>query len=737
MNPQKKTFSSPAERDAYLAELKNEYYEGIEKATPAEYQGGPIIDLNEHGVISLTLTKELVEKWGVEKWLANYKNEAQHSTGGIRGPQNILHYADPRFPINQLGVTLATLGKSLVLKERIPNREIHKAVSGEVRYNTKEYIELISRVHSANGIFTHQTPGNVTTAIWLVSFIIFMFDYDGGEFVTSSHAMSSKIATKDLDDQGSQFLPEMSLAFIAKIEAIIKLAKESPEGYTITLAPKINPYIIQDFNGVDEYCQYLQNGVATKENLDLIRTAMGQGMRLMYDTVGGCMHRTMVPILKKFDILEAFEWHNNEEDPLFHGVGKTRKLNPKTGKIEYFDLSCDACLPEVVDTMFYEYYLKDKPLGYVVLITDPDGDRLVIGQVEPASNAQLMNDLGIYYIKINEEKIVSIYNPTLTFLMIMDYNMKQLKKSGQWGDHPRFMINTTPSSRAWDEWAIANDVKIITTPVGFKEIATIMKKVEKKLFADPTKDILINDIWKENINLGVDPRIAFAGEESGGMFIGPEEIITSKGGRKALAMREKSAGEASIIATALAAHLFVNKKTMAEYLQEIFKECNMNYRYYERADITYYNESQPDPKILLQEKSEGEKKRDAIDLYYLGIALSLKEGTITLNNAKAILSEAMPELDFSSLEKVIFVGDATYLAFDRMFVQIRKSGTDAKLRGYSNGNDKHKCIKYLDSMVHYSGTITPAYDKLIPAEFRATIYDKTRRLYDAFLYTGL
>lgn len=737
MDKQKNAFSTITERDAYLAELKKEYYDGIENATPSDYKGAPIIDISQTGEIRLTITKELVEKWNVEGWLANYKNEAQHSTGGIRGPQNILHYSDPRFPINQLGVTLATLGKSLVLQDKIKGRDIHKAVSGEVRYNTKQYIEIISRVHAANKIYTHQTPNNETTAIWLVSFIIFMFDYDGGEFVTSSHAMSSKIATKDLDNQGSQFLPEMSLAFIAKIEDIIRQAKENPDGYTVTLAPRDNPYTIQDFDGVEEYCQYLRNGVVTDENLELIKTATQQGMRLMYDTVGGCMYRTMVPILKKFDILESFEWHNKEEDPLFHGIGKTRRLNPKTNQIEYFDLSCDACLPEVVDTMFYEYYLKDKPIGYVVLITDPDGDRLVIGQVEPASNAKLMDDLGIYYIRINEEKIVSIYNPTLTFLMVMDYNMKQLKKSGHWNDHPRFMINTTPSSRAWDEWAAANGVRVITTPVGFKEIATIMKKVEKKLFSDPTKEILINDIWKENINLGVDPRIAFAGEESGGMFIGPEKIIESRGGRKALAMREKSAGEASIIATALAAHLYMNKKSMAEYVQEIFRECNMNYRYYERADITYYNESQPDPKILLQEKAEGEKKRDAIDLYYLGIALSLKEGRITLDDAKTILSEAMPDLDFSSLERVVFVGDATYLAFDRMFVQIRKSGTDAKLRGYANGNDKQKCLSYLDVMVHYSGDITPLYDQKIPGDYRSTIYDKTRKLYDDYLYTGL
>lgn len=737
MSKFKKKFKNSSERAGYLDELKQEYFKGVTQATPDDYKNEPIINLSNDGEITLTLTKELVEKWKLEDWLKNYKKEAEQSTGGIRGPQNILYHWDPRFPLNQIGVALATLGKSLVLKDKIQDREIHKVVSGEVRYNTKKYIELISRIHAAQGLYTHQVPNNETTAVWLVSFVIFMLDYDGGEFATSSHAMSSKIATKDLDDQGSQFLPEMSLAFIAKIENILKKAKESPDGYTIKIAPRKNKYTIQDFDGYDLYKKYLEGGVATDENIQLIKTAMDKGMKTMYETVGGCMYRTMVPLLDKFGILEIFEWNNKEEDPYFHGIGKKWQVNPDTKKEEFFDLSCDACLPEVIDTMYYEETLKDKPIGYVVLITDPDGDRLTLGQIEPAANKKLMDDLDIYYIPIDDEKIISIYFPWYTFLMIMDFNMKQSKKAGYWEKHPRFMITTTPSPRMWDEWAKKYDVNILTVPVGFKEIATIMKKVEKKLFSNPKQDVLVDDVWNKNINLGIDPRIAFAGEESGGMIIGPEKPITSKKGRKALAMREKSAGEASIIATALAAHLYLNNKSMAEYLQEIFKECKTVYRYYERADITYYNESEPDPQKLLAEKTAGEKKRDAIDLYCLGIALALMEKMITIDDAKAILSEAMPELDFSSLKNVKFTGDATYFEFHNMFVQIRRSGTDAKLRGYSNGDNKEKSLKYLDVMVHYSGKITPLYDQKIPTNFRKTIYDKVKQLYEDYLYKGL
>ena len=64
------------------------------------------------------LTKELVEKLNLKDWFKAYKKEALVSTAGIRGPQNILYPHDTRFPINTIGITLATLAKALVLKEK-------------------------------------------------------------------------------------------------------------------------------------------------------------------------------------------------------------------------------------------------------------------------------------------------------------------------------------------------------------------------------------------------------------------------------------------------------------------------------------------------------------------------------------------------------------------------------------------------------------------------------------------
>lgn len=722
-------------REEKIEELKREFHENVEKFTPDEMKRNPIINLDNSNETKLVLTNELAKKWELRNWLANYKKEAAVSTSGVRGPQNVLYFWDHRFPLNEVGVALATLAKALVLKRRLKERTIHKIAAGEVRYNTKKYIELISRIQAALGIQTHLPFNRNTAPIWMVSYLIFHNDYDGGEFVTSSHAVSSKIATKDLNDQGSQFMPEESLMFVAEIEKILEKA-ESAEGYAIELSPRENPLIVEDFDGIDLYVDYLRRSVITESDIKSIQEAVRKGMKITFEIVGGCMYMAMLPIFQRLKIADAFEWNNKEEDPFFHGIGKTRRLNPKTNRMEFFDFGCDACLPEVVETMGYDEILKDNPVGYLVMITDPDGDRLVIGQVEPADRIKKLEDLGVNYLKIDDSKIFTVYHPTYSFLMTMDFRMKQLKAAGLWAKHPRFMIKTTPSSYAWDEWALANGIKVINTPVGFKEIATIMKKAEKQIKETPGKEVIIKDIYGNEINIGTQPRLVFGGEESGGMITGPEELITSKKGRIAISMREKSAGEASVIVTTLAAHLFNKKQLLSDYLEEIFKESKIKSKYYFNKDIIYYNESEPDPKKLLESKAAGEVLRDVADNFYLGLSLGVREKVIDIEQAKKILSEIFQDLDFSDLD-IIFVGDGTFLKFGDMFVEIRKSGTDAKLKAYSCGVDKKRCELYLDRLMNYGGNLTDTYKQLIPQSFFNNLYNLSRMIYMDFLRQGM
>lgn len=726
------------ERNRELKELKEEYLKLADKFTPAEIKNSPLINLKNTGEFELILNKGIIDSLKIEEWLHNYKKEAMVSTAGIRGSQNISYPWDTRFPINQVGIVLSTLGKAMVLRDDLGDKEINKIAAGEVRYNTKEYVEIISRIQSALGIHTHLPFGRETTAVWMVSFLIFMLDYDGGEYVTSSHAISSKTATKDLDNQGSQFLPEMSLRFISKIENIIKKAKDNPNGFSIKFSPAKSSFIAEDFDGYDMYVDYLKKSVARDVNLNLIREMKENGFKVTYDTVGGCMHKTMVPILKRLGILDVFEWRNKEEDPFFHGIGKVWRINPKDGKKEFFDLSCDFCLIDVAKNAGFESDMAEKPIGHTILITDPDGDRLVIAQVESSEKTKRIEELGIEYIKITGGKILVVYHPTYSFLLIMDYYMKQLKAEKFFDNHPRFIVTTTPSSKCWAEWAENNGIKVVLTPVGMKEVANVIKKVEKQILESSEREVMIEDIFFEMINLGKDPRMVFGGEESGGMITGLEDFIESSGGRKAIAMREKSAGEASVIATALSAHLFKTKKTISEYLSDIFRENKIKSVFYFRDDIIYYNESEPDPIKLAREKKEGEVKRDATDTFYLSLTLALKAGEISIDDVRRVLQAAMPDIDFSRLTALKFTGDASFFQFtNNLFVQIRRSGTDAKMRGYAGGENISDCKKYLNRLLHYSGERSDLFEKIVPQKYQGDIYPLSQKIYRDYTYKGL
>ena len=500
----------------------------------------------------------------------------------------------------------------------------------------------------------------------------------------------------------------------------------------------INEDFMKTINdGIDLYKEYLENGVANKENLELIN---GLKDKVIIENVGGSAYNTLSKILEAFKISDKFVWMNVKEDPFFHGIGKY-DIDPKGNKC-FYDYSVDAtvlCEKQdgtayfpVIDTLKYDEKLKQYPEGTVVLITDPDHDRLTVCQIENKKSLEFINKTGICYAELDGDRILCVYTANQSFLLIMDFWAKQLKASGQWNNHPRFMIKTTASAKSWDEWAKYNGVKVVNVPVGFKEIANIMKKVEMQIINNPDKDVVVTDVFGYDVNLGKNPRMIFGGEESGGMIIGSEELIKSKDGRIAIAMREKSASEAIIVASALAGKLEQKGKTLSIALDEIFTSNNIIAKYDMREDIAYYNESEPDIVKLTQAKKDGEALRTKNDLFYLTMALAEFEGKITLDNVKSILSSTFPTLSFDNLTDIKFVGDGTFLQFTDKFIEIRPSGTDAKTKAYGAGRDKEDISKFAKLLGNYSGDLNNEYLALISKDYYNNAKDKSMEEYLKF-----
>ena len=715
--------------------LENELFKSVYDKTPDYIKNLNLIKIDEQGEFSFSLKREHLKPYNketnpeglnLEEWFENYAKEAKVSTAGIRGPQNILFPQDTRFPINLVGIVLATLAKALVANEKYPKKRIVKIAGCEVRYNSKMFLDAIARVQAANGIQTLVPTEKQTIPIWLASFLAFKLDLLGGEYITSSHGISVKNATKDLNSQGSQYLPEESMEFVNKIREIFNIIEEKGS-YEIKLAANNNPLINQDVmkqleDGVNLYVEYLKTGVAKDINLNLIKNF---DSKIIIENVGGSAYRTLSRVLKKLGIEGKFDWFNTEEDPFFHSIGKY-DTTPK-GEKAFYDYSVDATVLAkktngtkyfpVIETMKYDEKLSKYPTNTVVLITDPDHDRLTITQTESVDRIEELNRLGIDYIKLDEEKVLTVFTANQAFMMLFDFWAKQLKSENLWDNHPRFMIKTTASALSWDEWAKNNGVKVVNVPVGFKEIANIMKKVELKLKNEPNKEVVIDDVFGNSINLGVNPRLLFGGEESGGMIMGTEDLIKSQHGRAAVAMREKSATEAIIVASALVSALKQENKTLSENFDRVLTENNITGRFDTRVDIAYYNESEPDIEKLKKSKVAGEALRTKNDMFYLSLAIAKRNNKITLEKIKEILNDKFNKdgLTFDNLKSIKFVGDGTYLEFSDKYIEIRPSGTDAKTKAYGGGLNKEDIEKYATVLGNYSGERTELHCKYVTA----------------------
>ena len=714
--------------------LENELFKSVYDKTPDYVKNLNLMDFSQDGEFSFVLKKEHLapydkdtnpEGLNLEDWFANYAKEAKVSTAGIRGPQNILFPQDTRFPINLVGIVLATLAKALVAKEKYADKRIIKVAGCEVRYNSQLFLDAIARIQAANGIETLVPVGKKTIPIWLASFLAFKLDLLGGEYITSSHGISVKNATKDLNSQGSQYLPEESMEFVDKIQKIFDEVNKNGS-YEIKISAKDNPLINESVmksidDGVDLYVEYLKSGVAKDVNLSLIKNFKS---KIVIENVGGSAYRTLSRVLKKLDIEDKFVWFNTEEDPFFHSIGKY-DVTPK-GEKAFYDYSVDATVLAkkadgtkffpVIDTLHYDEKLKQYPIGTVVLITDPDHDRLTITQTESSDRISELKSLGIDYIDFGDGRVLTVFTANQAFLMLMDFWAKQLKVQGLWENHPRFMIKTTASALSWDEWAKNNGVKVVNVPVGFKEIANIMKKVELKLKNNPKDNVVVDDVFGNSIDLGVNPRLLFGGEESGGMIMGTEELIKSQHGRCAVAMREKSATEAIVVASALVSKLEESGIYLSQYLKEVFSDNNIIGKFDTRVDIAYYNESEPDINKLKEAKITGEALRTKNDMFYLSMAIAKRQELISLDDIKAVLNDNFNKdgLSFDNLKSIKFVGDGTYLEFDDKYIEIRPSGTDAKTKAYGGGLDKSEIEKFATVLGNYSGDRTKKHLELIP-----------------------
>ena len=709
----------------------------------------PPFALESDTASSFTFTPELAQKISLRQQIEVFAEEAKVSTAGVRENQNILCPWDHRFRINEYmfcllaeaqtrlvkemqaariaGITLqsaeevkARLGDSASVVEEIFARSIQevidlvrevpvRAVGGEVRSNTPRFIDLMSRIYAGHGLpvlLTEDPHCKDTSNIYLWSFLVYCLGLSGGDYFTSSHGAPQKQSDKILAPDGAQFLPPLYARIVEHLFSI--LADIEGGGYTIKLAARNDKNLIRTLSYerlAKIYGNYLRTGPASPIALDKVKKATQAGLRLSLDFFGGSGYKSLDAIFRELGIETVFEggYLRTEEDPFFHNIGFRVAAKKDGSGYEVVHDSVDASVPAVVESAGYDKLLVDAPVGRMVFNVDPDADRFVVGQVLPKSEVEALEKLGIAYLFIGAERIFAILSPNQFFLLLAENDRLIALEDGSWSKTNAFDVHTYVSALAWDEWAEHHEIPVVRVPVGFKEIAAVVRQVEEQMLKSQGEDVVVTAEAGQTVNLGKKPKLHHAGEESGGKIGGPVEPIVNVLGEQIVAVREKSSGEACVSAVSLAARLYLDggadnpeKMFLHRMLAQVFHDSKVANPMEYRGDIVHYNEAIFDPKELAEAKQKGIAERVEFNAWFEKLAHSLHSEEQTLVEVQDTLIKAIPGLKdlWRALESITLWSDGLQFWFSKgnssgiRDICIRPSGTDAKTKIYFDGTDK-------------------------------------------------
>lgn len=718
----------------------------------------PPFALESDEASSFTFTPELAKKISLRYQIEVFAEEAKVSTAGVRENQNVLCPWDHRYRINEYMFCLMAEAQTRLVKElqqerlaKIPKvsadvvaermgetakvvEEIFgtslaevidfvrsvpvRAVGGEVRSNTPRFTDLMSRIYAAHGLPTLLTEDphcKDTSNIYLWSFLVYVLGLSGGDYFTSSHGAPQKQSDKILAPDGAQFLPPLYARIVDHLFAILEEIENG--GYTIKLAARNDKNLIRTLSYerlAKIYGDYLRTGPASELALNKIREATDKGLRLGLDFFGGSGYKSLHAIFCELGIDKVFEggYLRTEEDNFFHNIGFRVSKKKDGSGYEVVHDSVDASVPGVVRSANYENLLADAPLGKMVFNVDPDADRFVVGQVLPKSEEKALDDLGISFIKIGNDRIFAILSPNQFFLLLAENDRLISQEEGTWNDTNPFDIHTYVSALAWDEWADHHNIPVVRVPVGFKEIAAIVRQVEEQMLASGGGDVVVTAEAGQRVNLGKKPKLHHAGEESGGKIGGPVKPIDNVLGQKIVAVREKSSGEACVSAVSLAARLYLDgdsgrpeRMYLHRLLAQVFQESGVRNPMEYRGDIIHYNEAIFDPNELAKAKKEGIAERVEFNAWFENLARGLESGEQSLEQVKKTLTDAIPGLQslWNSLESITVWSDGLQFWFvdgnERGIrdICIRPSGTDAKTKIYFDGTDKQAMVDVFEN----------------------------------------
>ena len=496
-----------------------------------------------------------------------FHSDLKFGTGGIRGLMGI---GSNR--INKYTISKFTQGLADHLNKTFKKKQKTLIIAYDNRRNSKFFSNEVAKVLSANNfnviLFDDVRPTP------LLSFSIRHFNADGGIMITASHNPPEYNGYKVYNSFGGQIVPPDD----KKISESIKKLNFNQIKWDNN---KSKVKIIDDNFDKIYFKKIILNSVLEKKNREKLK--------IVYSSLHGTGIKSIPPLLNE----AGYKDINLVENQCF--------IN------ENF-LNTNSSNPEDKSAFEQTILLADKINGEIIITTDPDADRLGVG----------VRDFKKKWFLLNGNQLMVLF---LSFLL----ERKEFKKEN-------FFVSTTlVSSPLFEKIAKKNKIECKLCHTGFKWIADVIEKENKKTFL-------------------------CGGEESFGFLYGNE-------------VRDKDAASASLLFCDMFSFLKSKGETVISYLIEIYKDYGF---YYDKL----YTITKKGRKGSAEIKKRIELLRLNPPKTIAGVNISkiddYKTGLSYLKTGK------IKKLDLPKTNLIIY-----YLE-DNSRISVRPSGTEPKIKFYIN-----------------------------------------------------
>ena len=682
---------------------------------------GPVFDLKNENSQEFIIDEKIANEYKLKDHLNDFLVKSQNSTAGIRAFVDIYNSQNPQKMYNDLFLAVLVQAEAEFLKQihektkkklenvninelcqslrkNIPEKNVEiiediyklklesiieliretpvKIVGGEVRPHTSSFVQMETRILAQSGIkvITLEKYSD-TTAIYIFSYLSFLLGATGATYYTSSHSSNYVCGRKVLASDGSQILPDVYENYRIILNGIVNddIYKGKKE-YKIKISKSDHPNILNNLSYEKIAKLYSSTLNITKEDVEIINKTASCDHKIIINALSGSLAKTLKPIFSELEINQnIFEWFYEKEDSLFStGFVVVRSSDKETGKNLYDveHLGVDTTIPDVVNTISYPELLKGKPFETKIYECDPDSDRFVIKQIMGKKDIGLLDEYGIQYYQLDDNKILAAPSPNKVFLCLDIFDYELMKSKGIWDDYFSLYLITYVSWRAWSEFAdsIKGLEKMISL-VGFKNLTALKSKIEEWYFnTDKPELVLIDSLGnKIEINRIKRVRIHCAQEESGGRVAGMNKACQNILGEKVMIMPEKSAADSLISELICSSKLYLENSSdyiIANFLDNRFKKYNLVSKIDFRLDIIHGTPQGVIAQMDYENQQIEMKKASAIKAnfnnFFFSLAKAVDNEQITKRKATEILTEIMSmyENTWCCLDKIMLTEES-------------------------------------------------------------------------------